>query len=328
MIATVFLIYGFVAKSSFDYLINQEGNDVFHNEFEYVMKKPEITEAPKGGEIIAGWHFVPENHISDKFELLGAVQNSQMLMLKNEKGERLEVDDDTFIITSTMAKKYKLEEGDELSFIDMINDQQYKISITHIADTKVGDFVVTSLERFDEIMGWEKGSYNAIMSNEPLDIPQAIVYEQKTSESTSKMLGKYLALIQYFVYGIAVVAFILGLIVLYIIASINIDENKGYIALMKVFGYKGKEVNSMMLNHSRIFVVIGYLLGVPLGYAVMRIIFTIVQMMDINMEVRLEVPYIFIGFIIIVLTFEASKVICARKINKIPFTEALKGQRE
>ena len=110
--------------------------------------------------------------------------------------------------------------------------------------------------------------------------------------------------------------------------KLGIDENKNNIALMKVFGYKKKEINSMMLNGSRIYVVIGYIIGVPIGYFIIDLIFKIFAELDIGLEAKITLPYILIGFVIIALTFEISKAICSRKIEKIALSEALKTQKE
>nr|WP_061994157.1 ABC transporter permease [Clostridium sp. ATCC 25772] len=110
--------------------------------------------------------------------------------------------------------------------------------------------------------------------------------------------------------------------------SISIDENKNHISLMKVFGYKKKEINSMMLNGARIYVVLGYIMGVSIGYAIVKAIFKIFEALDIVLEARLNISYVLIGFVIIALTFEVSKLMCARKIDKTSLGEALKMQKE
>ncbi|MEN2257529.1 FtsX-like permease family protein [Paraclostridium benzoelyticum] len=62
-----------------------------------------------------------------------------------------------------------------------------------------------------------------------------------TPSNMKDMLADYMDLMEAFIYGIAVVAFIIGIIIVYIIASTSIEENKNHIALMKVFGYKKKK---------------------------------------------------------------------------------------
>ncbi|KPI50158.1 hypothetical protein KW94_14195 [Clostridioides difficile] len=327
-IATVFLMYGFIAKCSMDYMINQERNDVISYKYEYILKQLSTDKPPIGGEGVSGVKFVLDSEMNNDFELIGGNKNSQIISLKDKKGNEISIDDNKFIITSIMAKKYNLSIGDKLSFINIVDDKEYSIKITDIAQTNSGDYVFTSLNSFNQMMGLEKGSYNAIMSKTPIEINKDMVYMINTPNNITNMLEDYMQLMSAFIYGIAFVAFIIGVIIIYVVASISIDENKNHIALMKVFGYKKKEINSMMLNGSRIYVVLGYIIGVPIGYSIIKVIFKIFESLDIALEARLNLSYVIIGFVIIILTFEVSKFMCARKIDKISLSEALKTQKE
>ncbi|WP_042273349.1 ABC transporter permease [[Clostridium] dakarense] len=327
-IATVFLMYGFIAKCSMDYMINQEGNDVFSYKYEYILKQLSTEKPPTGGEGVSGAKFVLDSEMNNDFELIGANKNSQMISLKDKSENKISIGDDKFIVTSTMAKKYKLSIGDELSFINIVDDKEHSIKITDIAESNAGDYVFTSLDSFNQIMGLKKGAYNAIMSKTSIEVNKDLVYMINTPSNITNMLEDYMQLMSAFIYGIAFVAFIIGVIIIYVIASISIDENKNHIALMKVFGYKKKEINSMMLNGSRIYVVLGYIIGVPIGYSIIKLIFKIFESLDIALEAKLNLSYVLIGFVIIVLTFEVSKFMCARKIDKIALSEALKTQKE
>lgn len=326
--ATVFLMYGFIAKCSMDYMVNQEGNDVFSYKYEYILNEITTDKPPTGGEGVSGVKFVLDSEMNNDFELIGANENSQMISLKDKKGDKISIGDEEFIITSAMAKKYKLSTGDELSFISIVDDKEYSIKITDIAQTDAGDYVFTSLDNFSQIMGWEKGAYNAIMSKTPIEVNKDMVYMINTPNNLTNMLEDYMKLMSAFIYGIAFVAFIIGVIIIYVVASISIDENKNHIALMKVFGYKKKEINSMMLNGSRIYVVLGYVMGVPIGYSIIKLIFKLFESLDIALEAKLNLSYVIIGFVIIILTFEVSKFMCAKKIDKITLSEALKTQKE
>lgn len=327
-IATIFLMYGFIAKCSMDYAINQDNNNIFSYNYEYILKQPTTDKAPKGSEEISGIRFAIDTTLKDKFELMGVSKNSDMVSLKNKDGSKISIDDDKFIITSKMAKEYKLDVGDKLSFINMMDDKKYSLTITDIAKSNTGDYVFTSLDNFNKMMGLKKGEHSAIISKSPIKIDKDLLYMTNTPSNMKDMLADYMDLMETFIYAIAVVAFIIGIIIVYIIASISIDENKNNIALMKVFGYKKKEINSMMLNGSRIYVVIGYIIGVPIGYFIIDLIFKIFAELDIGLEAKITLPYILIGFVIIALTFEISKAICSRKIEKIALSEALKTQKE
>ena len=116
---------------------------------------------------------------------------------------------------------------------------------------------------------------------------------------------------------------------IYVVTSLTIEENKENISLMKIFGYRKKEVYSLILNSSNFIVVIGYALGIPLLLASLKAMFkSMTQDMSITFPVTIEYIYVVIGFVIIYLTFELSKLLNRRKVNRISMSESLKSRME
>jgi putative ABC transport system permease protein len=56
----------------------------------------------------------------------------------------------------------------------------------------------------------------------------------------------------------------MGALIIFLVTSLMIEESRAAISLMKVFGYRRKEIASLVLNSSTPVVVMGFLLGVPL----------------------------------------------------------------
>ncbi len=328
--ATALLIFGLVTKSSMDYLISGEGTKAtLSYNYEYGLITPQSIAPPPGGEAIAGRKFVPYSNPGQRFEVIGAVPGGRVVNLRDRSGKPIVLDDNKIVITKTMASKYRLKAGDTIRFADIISDRELSITITDIADTGIGDYVFVSLARFDTLLGWENGMYNAIMSDAPIDIDPAFVYKLTTPESLVDSLIDYMFLMNTVLYGIAVVAAIIAMIILYILAAVSIDESKGSIALMKVFGYKKSEVGSLLTDSSRRLVLAGYVIGVPFSYVSIGAALTyIFGLLNLTIEIRLEWYFVLLGLALILGAFELSKMLCMRKIGTIPMSEALKAQRE
>jgi len=326
--ATTLLMFGLILKSSLDYLINQDGNNTLRYEYEYVMNSPQ-TVPPDGGEPLAGMKFVPDIALDSRFEIVGASPQTQMVSLVDMKGNPIAIDDDNVVVSKTMARKYKLKAGDTITFTDIVYDKEHSIMITHVADTSLGDVIFVSIDRFCELIGWEKGTYNAVISNVPLNIDKQMIYMTKTPESLSNALADYMTLMNIVLYGVAIAAAAIGLIIMYILASISIDENKGNISIMKAFGYKKKEIGSLVVNGSRVFVVFGFVVGVPLAFtSIGQFLTFIFDLLRLSIEPRLDWYFVLLGFILIYLAFEFSKAACMKKVGKVSMSEALKSQRE
>ena len=327
--ATALLMFGLIAKNTLDNLINQGGGGTLHYNYEYALKVPQSVPPPEGGEAIAGRKFVPEFDPGNRFEIIGVSPGSRAVTLFDIKGDPLPVDGDKTIISKSMAKKYKLSVGDEIRFSDIINDSEHAVKITHVAETNMGDYIFTPLSKFDEILGWEQGAYNAIMSDAPLAIDEKLLYKISEPDNLAEALAEYMLLMNSVIYGIALVAAIIGMIVLYVITGISIDENRGGISLMKVFGYKKAEVGALIVNSSRVVVAFGFTISVPVTFALIgRLLTYVFDLVNITVEPRLNWYFIALGFALIFGAFEASKALSVRKIGKTPLSEALKAQRE
>ncbi|MFT4006700.1 MAG: ABC transporter permease [Lacrimispora sp.] len=123
------------------------------------------------------------------------------------------------------------------------------------------------LAEYNEKFGMPEGSYNELFSNKLLDIPENEQYKVYSVEDKISAIQSLMAPLTSMVVFIAAIAFIIGMIIIYVVTSMIVEENKSTISLMRIFGYRKKEVNSLILNSSTIVVVIGYLLGILLSFA-------------------------------------------------------------
>lgn len=131
------------------------------------------------------------------------------------------------------------------------------------------------------------------------------------------------------VYTLTFTAFVLGIIIIYIVTSLVIEENRNSISLFKIFGYRKKEVNSLLLDSNLPLVILGYILGIPiLLVSVTALMNTLSTSLQMSIPARLNPLFMLLGFIIVMLTYEASKSASKKKIGKIPMSEALKAGTE
>ncbi|WP_219728105.1 FtsX-like permease family protein [Paenibacillus polymyxa] len=128
---------------------------------------------------------------------------------------------------------------------------------------------------------------------------------------------------------ISAMAFIIELIIIYLVTSMIVEENKSTISLMKIFGYRKKEVSSLILNSSTIVVMAGFLIGIPLSFALMGgFMKTLENSLIFSISVMIDPLYVIVGFVAVMLYYELSKLLCRRKVNAISMSEALKAGTE
>lgn len=125
------------------------------------------------------------------------------------------------------------------------------------------------------------------------------------------------------------ISFIIGLIVIFVVTSLIIEENKDSISLMKVLGYYKKEVNKLILNSSTYLVLLGFVLGIPLLLISLSAMFqSVAESTNFSMQVKINIVYISIVFGIVYFMFMLTKLLSRRKIQKITLSEALKSRLE
>lgn len=125
----------------------------------------------------------------------------------------------------------------------------------------------------------------------------------------------------------AIFAFIIALIVIYVVTSIIVEENKGNISMLKVLGYKKEEINPLILDTEKIPVLIGYLLSIPiLKISIGELMKRVEKGTNFSIPMNISIKYIIIGFVIIYLTYEISKIFSKRKILAISMVEFTKTE--
>ena len=162
-----------------------------------------------------------------------------------------------------------------------------------------------------------------------INIPENKLLTTVSKDDIKNAFNAMTAPIQTTVGAMAFMSFIIGLIVIYVVTSMIIEENKENISLMKVLGYRKKEIYSLILNSSSFIVILGYILGVPLLLASLGAMFkSITKEMSISLPITISYSYLFIGFVIIYITYEISKALSKKKVNRISMNEVLKSRLE
>src|SRR5690554_3864340 len=126
-----------------------------------------------------------------------------------------------------------------------------------------------------------------------------------------------------------IVSSVVALIILYLVTSLIIEENRNTISLFKVFGYRRREIKSMILNSSTFVIVAGFLIGIPVAAASMGAVYGYLgNMINLVLPAIVNPLYVMISFAAIMLTYQLSKLLCAKSLDTVSMDEALKAGAE
>lgn len=326
VVATMLLLLGFASKSSMDYLMKDSFEQTYKYNYHYVFNTIQRGN-PEAGEAFSEGVFTTKSQSDLSFAVYGINPATQYIMLKDRTGNLLNTN--AVIITRPLADKLSIKPNDSLQVINKLDSRVYIIRIDSIAETYAGSYIYMPLHKFNDMFGYPADSYMGLWSKDKLDIPQDRLFGSITVNDLKNAYGAMMQPIQAAIGTMAFLSFVIGLIVIYVVTSLIIEENRGNISLMKVLGYRKKEIYSLILNSSSFIVVIGYILGVPLLLGILDVMFkSMFNTLAIAIPVTINYSYIVIGFVIIYLTYTISKVLSRRKVNRISMSEALKSGME
>jgi putative ABC transport system permease protein len=326
VMASMLLLLGFAAKSSMDSLMTDSFNSAFKYRYHYVFNSIQSGK-PENGEAFMEIPFSMDSANKTTFTVYGVTQGSKYISFKDSSGNQLGSDE--VIVTRPLADKFNIKPNDTIRIINRLDSKEYSVKVDGVAETYVGQYIYMPLDSLDKMVGLPSGSYIGLWSTEKLSVPEDRLLTVVTVDDMKKAFDAMTMPLQAIIGGIAFMSFIIGLIVIYVVTSLTIEENKENISLMKVLGYRKKEVYSLILNSSNFIVVLGYALGIPLLITSLKAMFkSMTKDMSITFPVTIDYLYVAVGFAIIYLTFELSKFLNRRKVNRISMSEALKSRME
>lgn len=325
--ASVLMLFGFTIMNSMDYVFKNSTAGTYRFEYEYAFKDLQYGKAPEGAEAFAAGRFYPENNEGIEFYVTGVEPGSTILTLTDSKGNPLSNDQTN--ITKPLAERLDIKAGDSVGLISKQDGKRYTFHIDAVADSYAGQFIFMPIHGFNAQLGFPESSYTGLWSTKKLDIPDEQLAGTKSLSETATAMDELLGPMISMVVMMTLVACVVGLIIIYLVTSLIIEENKNTISLFKIFGYRRREINSLILNSSTFVIVAGFLIGIPVMAASMGAVYGYLgAMINLVLPTIISPFYVVVCFAAIMLTYQLSKLLCAKKVNAVPMGEALKAGTE
>ena len=231
-------------------------------------------------------------------------------------------------MTNVMAYAYKLKAGDEFSFVNPTTMEEKKIKISGIIMNDSQKLIVCGLDKARELLGWQDGTYNGLLSVKPLELGDEIS-KTVTCEDIKEQMQTILTEMSSIIYSLAVIGAIICIASLYVSVNMLISENRHNISMLKVLGLKNREINRMIIDVNHIIIPFGIAVGMIAGYLMMVVVFRIYSAIEgVLYTPVINVKSILLTVVIVVACYVISLVIVRRKAEKVDMVESLKDNRE
>lgn len=309
-------IYTYCANVNRDYV-----NDTKY-EYMYTYKYP-TEEVPEGGyeayaktlkKKIYGYNF--------DITVMGLTENNPFFDVN------LSDSSSKVAISSSIAYKYGLDVGDTLTLKDDEADKIYAFEIASVAQYAPSFMVFMPYDKALELFDEPEDYFNVVFSDHALDVETGRLYATTTKTDVKKAAGIFSDIMQGMILTIGGVSVLIFIVVMYLMMKVMIDRSSFNIALIKIFGYRNKEVKKMYLDGNFYIITIGALISIPLTKWIMDVAYEPAFVPNIACGIDKSFPFwmylaIFAG--ILILYFIINHLLI-RRIRKMVPAEVLKNR--
>jgi ABC-type antimicrobial peptide transport system permease subunit len=309
-------IYTYCANVNRDYV-----NDTKY-EYMYTYKYP-TEEVPEGGyeayaktlkKKIYGYNF--------DITVMGLTENNPFFDVD------LSDSSSKVAISSSIAYKYSLDVGDTLTLKDDEADKIYAFEIASVAQYAPSFMVFMPYDKALELFDEPEDYFNVVFSDHALDVETGRLYATTTKTDVKKAAGIFSDIMQGMILTIGGVSVLIFIVVMYLMMKVMIDRSSFNIALIKIFGYRNKEVKKMYLDGNFYIITIGALISIPLTKWIMDVAYEPAFVPNIACGIDKSFPFwmylaIFAG--ILILYFIINHLLI-RRIRKMVPAEVLKNR--
>lgn len=258
------------------------------------------------------------------FYLYGIVPGNSVNPLYNYLGEEItSATTEGLVINEFIARAYSLEIGDTLSF--EVKGRVLTYPIVEIVDHYNGPMMYTSLDQLANDLELKPNVYNGKWSCERPLSDKNISYVFSIDDLTRNIkVGMEMIRISLLV--MVGVAMILGSLMMVLITTFIIEENQKQISILKVMGYRKKEISKMVLTIYFPFVMVAYFISIPITRLGIDYLMTLIAS---ELPIAIPTDFTFIQFLIgglfVVTTYFISLRLSQVQLDNVSLHEVLKS---
>ncbi len=251
-----------------------------------------------------------------------------IFMPQGEDLEYIEVPKSGVMLTSRLVDYFGIRVGEKISFKLPGSSKVYTAPVVKICRVASGQGIIMSRSAWEEIGGYFTPGLVYTRMSVPVDIKTK--RPEVASVSSKEMLIESLQNsneVSYTIsYILAVMAVIMGVVVLYNLGALSYVEKTREIATLKVLGFHTNSIRFILLQQSLMITAAGAVLGVPFGIIMLENLSDMVMSIYYDMVVSPSAfPYLgaILGtFLVSVLV----NIYVSSKVKTIDMVEALKSR--
>lgn len=298
---------------------NQKADTKF--EYMYTYKYPD-EEVPEGG-YGAYAEQVKKERLGYKLDvtIMGISEDNPFFTLDLPEKKNF------VVISSAMAEKFNIKAGETVVVNDEEAEMNYAFYVEDIAEYATSFYIFMDIENMREMFDREEDYYNVVFSDRELDIPSGKLYATTSRNDIAKASEVFIELMIPMITLMIAVSIVIFVVVMYLMMKIMIDRSAFHISMVKVFGYRMREIKKLYLNGNFYIIAVGALLCIPLSKLCMNFMYP-VMISNVAIGMDLSFPlwlYLVIYGGILALYMIINQMLVGR-LRKVNLAEVLKNR--
>lgn len=320
LFANLILLFGMIMGP----LLDRYGDDAIEYmkaKYQYILKAPvEIKNEQAEHYCVTTLKMQDDYYDEEDINVYGLVEDGAYY--------DMELPEEGVVITSDMAEKYGLKEGDIIVLKEDYGDELYAFKVSDILHYPTSLSIYMSEKAFIEEFEKEEGYFNGYFSNEKLeyDLDESYIAACITEDDLTK-LSRQMNISMGNMFGMVnVFAVILFALLIYLLTKLILEKNTISISMVKILGYENGEIGRLYLIASIWVVIISILLSFVINTWFFRYILIIFMKgfggwftFFVGTDTYIKMFLMGIGTYLVVAMLQFLK------IKKIPMDEALKN---
>lgn len=231
------------------------------------------------------------------------------------------------VISSAAAQKFGVKAGDKLVFSDEVNERDYAFTVKNIVNFTSGVYVFLNRDVMQELFDQEDDYYNVVFADHALDIDNGRLYATVSKENVEESSQIFTDMMGPMVVMLVAISALIFMIVMYLMMKVMIDRSAFSISLMKVFGYRRREIRRLYLDGNFYVILLGALICVPLAKWSMDLVYPYcIANVAIGMDLKFTPQIYIMIYGGILLCYMVINFLLVGRLNKLVPAEVLKNR--
>ena len=231
------------------------------------------------------------------------------------------------VISSAAAQKFGVKAGDKLVLSDEVNERDYAFTVKNIVNFTSGVYVFLNRDVMQELFDQEDDYYNVVFADHALDIDNGRLYATVSKENVEESSQIFTDMMGPMVVMLVAISALIFMIVMYLMMKVMIDRSAFSISLMKVFGYRRREIRKLYLDGNFYVILLGALICVPLAKWSMDLVYPYcIANVAIGMDLKFTPQIYIMIYGGILLCYMVINFLLVGRLNKLVPAEVLKNR--